>query len=462
MHVRASLLVALLPAVALAGGVEGRTRTQGAACQGEYADFHSSLRQEIRTFEASSDASYSYLIRTSATYEHVYYGKGGKLRRAYLRHSRHGTAFAYRSAGGEWFVATSAHVAEAPEVTGPGNELDGVPAGSRKVRESVRIVQSESDDDESTQVPLTRVAVDPALDVAVLKTRHPLRILPYRLGRSAGLKVGNAVLARGYPLAAFAAFNSGRVTAVGQADHEKGWAHDDFTVDALLNSGNSGSPVFAISCKTGELELVGIYHAGYAGAQAMNVVVSIDQLRPLLDRLEVGRPAEAADAGVERARALAALRGQGGPLEMPFGDRVVRAEPFALGVRFALLGGGYPLSARVAFEVESPVEGGASLVRSSRPGEGLSPVAALGSPLREEVVQLEEALWRQLDAVLQYRAAESGSAAGLMAALGERIRVRRDDQREQLQAVDFAADGTYQGLAAEAATATGAPAPAAR
>src|SRR6266568_294533 len=159
MHVRASLLVALLPAVALAGGVEGRTRTQGAACQGEYADFHSSLRQEIRT---------------SATYEHVYYGKGGKLRRAYLRHSRHGTAFAYRSAGGEWFVATSAHVAEAPEVTGPGNELDGVPAGSRKVRESVRIVQSESDDEESAQVPLTRVAVDPALDVAVLKTRHPL------------------------------------------------------------------------------------------------------------------------------------------------------------------------------------------------------------------------------------------------------------------------------------------------
>ncbi|HZZ86151.1 MAG TPA: serine protease [Anaeromyxobacteraceae bacterium] len=462
-HRRALLLVALLPGLALAGGVEGRTRTQGPACAGEYADFLSSLRQEIRSFEASDDASYTYLIRSTAIYEHVYYGRGGKLRRAYLRHVRHGTGFAYRSAGGEWFVATNEHVAEAPEVTGPGSELEGIPAGSRKVRESLRIVQSEADDDEATQIPLTRVAADPALDAAVLKTRHPLRLLPYRLGRSAGLKVGNAVHVRGYPLAAFAASNTGRVTAVAQPDREKGWSHEDFTVDALLNSGNSGSPVFAISCKTGELELVGIYHAGYVGAQALNVVVSIDQLRPLLDRLEVGRAGAVADAAVDRAHVLAALRGQGGQLEMPFGDRVVRAEALASGVRFALLATGYPLSARVAFEVESPADGAAALLRPSRAGQGPSLVTELPAPLREELGPLEDALWGQLEAVLQYRAAELGRSWSLAASLGERIRLRREDQREELQAVDFAADGVYQGLAGLPGRAEGAPlAPAAR
>lgn len=460
---RALLLAALLPGMALAGGVEGRTRTQGPVCAGEYADFHTALRQEIRAFEASAEANYTYLVRTTAVYEHVYYGKGGKLRRAYLRHQRHGTAFAYRSAGGEWFLATNEHVAVAPEVTGPGSDVDGVPAGSRKVRETLRIVQSEADDDEASQIPLTRVAADAAMDVAVLKTRHALRLMPYRFGRSAGLKVGNAVQTRGYPLAAFAASNTGRVTAVDQPDRERGWAHEDFTVDALLNSGNSGSPVFAISCKTGELELVGVYHAGYTGAQALNVVVSIDQLRPLLDRLEVGRAAASAEQAVDRARVLAGLRGQGGQLEMPFGERVVRAEALAPGVRFSLMGTGFPLSARVAFEVESPAEGGPALVRSSRAGEGPSPVTALPAALGAELASLEDALWRQLEAVLQYRAAELAHAWGLAASLGERIRFRREDQREQLQAVDFAAEGRYQGLAEERSERPAEPrAPAAR
>ncbi len=459
---RALLLVALLPGMALASGVEGRTRTQGPVCAGEYADFHSALRQEIRSFEASSQANYTYLVRDTVIYEHVYYGTGGKLRRAYLRHVRHGTAFAYRSANGEFYLATNEHVAVAPEVTGPGSDVDGVPDGARKVRETLRVVQNESDEDEATQIPLTRVAADASLDVAVLKTRHPLRLMPYPFGRSAGLRVGNAVQVRGYPLAAFAASNTGRVTAVGQPDRERGWNHEDFTVDALLNSGNSGSPVFAISCKTGELELVGIYHAGYSGAQALNVVVSIDQLRPLLDRLEVGHAARVAEAEVDRARVLAGLRGQGGQLEMPFGERVVRVEALASGVRYSLLGTGFPLSGRVALELESPLEKGPVLVRAGRADEAASPVTTLPAELGSELGALEDGLWRQLEAVLQYRAAELAHSWGFVASLAEHIRLRSEDQREQLQAVDFAGDGRFQGLAGEPALPGRARAPAAR
>ena len=53
-------------------------------------------------------------------------------------------------------------------------------------------------------------------------------------------------------------------------DSERGWNHADFVVDALLNAGNSGSPVFAVSCRTSEPELVGIYHAGYTDAATLN------------------------------------------------------------------------------------------------------------------------------------------------------------------------------------------------
>src|SRR6185503_8080604 len=65
-------------------------------------------------------------------------------------------------------------------------------------------------------------------------------------------------------------------------DVEQGWDHVDFVVDALLSEGNSGSPVLALSCATGKLELVGLYHAGYKEASALNVVVGIDQLREFM------------------------------------------------------------------------------------------------------------------------------------------------------------------------------------
>jgi serine protease Do len=106
------------------------------------------------------------------------------------------------------------------------------------------------------------------------------------VGRSAGLHERDAVEVRGFPLGAFAATNVGKVISAFQHDDEGAWDHDDFVVDALLSSGNSGSPVLAVSCKTGELELVGLFHAGYTLGSALNVVVGIDQLRDLMTTLK--------------------------------------------------------------------------------------------------------------------------------------------------------------------------------
>jgi serine protease Do len=422
----AALLLALPPR---APGADGARAS--AVCPGRYADTLSVMRASARLREARPAADWVYCLRATAIYEQLSYGRGGRVRRQYHRKVRHGTGFAYRERGREWLLVTNHHLVDFPEVTGEGVELEGVPAGARRVRTEVRIVTSEAEADGPGTPPLTEVVSDPALDVTVLASSRPLHLLPYRLGRSGELRVGDAVLARGYPLGAFPAANSGKVIGVGQRDVERGWDHEDFAVDALLNLGSSGSPVFAISCETGEPELVGIYHAGYRGAQGLNVVVAIDQLRPVLEELRapprrVAAPAPALDPAALRA-ALAS-----GPLTFPFGGRVIRVERDGDALRFVLLDPAFPLSARTRAAILDPPGGRAERAKANT---GDAAADAAGSP-----AELREALRAQLALVLAWRAAEAGgagpasrSALGRLSALA---REREEEQADLLSAIE--------------------------
>src|SRR5467141_5469773 len=254
-------------------------------CSGDYAD--ALPPEKASAILDSAREAFVFAIRNTATYERVYYGRDGKLRRAYLRSLVHGSGFAYRIVNGETQLVTNEHVASQPEVTDDEHAVEGVPTGSKKVREQLKIVRDETDDYEPGHVALAKLLSDTQADIAVLKTRKQLPVLPYRLGRSAALRPGNLVQVRGFPLGAFAAVNTGKVLNPMTHDTERGWNHVDFMIDALLASGNSGSPVFAVSCRTAEPELVGVYHAGYTDAAALNAVVAIDQLRDELDSLKV-------------------------------------------------------------------------------------------------------------------------------------------------------------------------------
>ena len=107
------------------------------------------------------------------------------------------------------------------------------------------------------------------------------------------------------------AVSSGKVVNPYDRDQEQGWDHVDFVVDALLSEGNSGSPVLAASCKSRELELVGVYHAGYKGHSALNVVVGIDQLAEFM-RKKRRMPRAIASEGSPGAPGLTERgRGQG-------------------------------------------------------------------------------------------------------------------------------------------------------
>lgn len=293
-------------------------------CVGTYADDLGVLQSAARDFDRNPEATFSYCTRNTAIYECLSYGPDGAVRRERKRAVLHGTAFAYRREGNETLLLTNDHVASWPAVTDPQHVVDGVPTGCKMVSESLALVDDERDNYSRDDVSVSAVISDPQLDVAVLKAHAPLQIMHWRIGNSASLRERNLVEVRGFPLGAFRATNVGKVIVTHDHDEEGVWDHDDFVTDALLSSGNSGSPVLAISCATGEYELVGIYHAGYTNGSALNVVVGIDQVRDLMATLKRA-PQEGTGPSVldrlSRERLTAAL-GPRTELVFPFGGHV--------------------------------------------------------------------------------------------------------------------------------------------
>ncbi len=325
MSVKRLVLGVVLACASSAARAEGEPPQY---CIGEYAEDLASLAPKARELEHQP---YSFCVRNSVVYECLSYSADGSVRKSRRQAVAHGTAFAYKQEAGSTLLFTNEHVAEWPAVTPDAKAVDGVPAGCKRVSETLRIVDNEQDDYEADDVALTRVVADPQLDAAVLRAKATLPVLPWKIGRSAALHERDAVEVRGFPLGAFAATNVGKVVSAFQHDDEGAWDHDDFVVDALLSNGNSGSPVLAVSCTTGEFELVGVYHAGYTQGQALNVVVGIDQLRDLMTTLKrtPHGHGEAVAALDDAARATLARQAVAAPWNEPF----YPFGPFAAAVR---------------------------------------------------------------------------------------------------------------------------------
>jgi S1-C subfamily serine protease len=396
--------------------------TTGMICEGEYAD---SLQvQSIRTrdLEQGPRSQYSYLIRSTAKYECPFFGPDGKLRRRRVQASELGTAFAYETSGGETYLLTNEHVAVWPEVTDTLHRIEGVADGCKRVEDKLRIVRDERDDFEPGQIALARVAVDPLLDAAILKASQRLTVLPYKIGKSAGLRQGNAVAVRGFPLGVMQAVSSGKVVNPYDRDQEQGWDHVDFVVDALLSEGNSGSPVLAASCKSRELELVGVYHAGYKGHGALNVVVGIDQLAEFMrkkrriPRAITTEGSPGAPGLVERGRIKDALAAGTMPL-FDFGGLFVRVEMNDGALLYHVYSRQFPLDdRRVAVIEDSPKtaafgELGRMWVLGPT-GWRAWPATALGADERDLLVRVGDTIRLQVLHTLDYRhaLANPGSA----------------------------------------------------
>ena len=301
-------------------------------CAGGYADDFNALSSRTREFDRRPEAVFSYCVRNTAIYECLSYASDGTVRREKKKEILHGTAFAYRRQGGDTLLLTNDHVAAWPTVTDAQHTVEDVPSGCKKISEALALVDDEHDSYALDDIPVIRVVTDPQLDVAVLKAKTELQVMRWKVGRSGDLSERNVVEVRGFPLGAFRATNMGTVVSRHDHDDYGEWDHDDFVIDALLSAGNSGSPVLAVSCATGEYELVGIFHAGYTGGSALNVVVGIDQVRDLMTTLKRSSRDATSVANVPTAASRTQVEaGIGGEPEtfFPLGALVaaVRARP---------------------------------------------------------------------------------------------------------------------------------------
>src|SRR5262249_36736369 len=209
-----ALLMTIFSAGASSAAEPGTSFRATPYCSGEYADDFTALAPYVQEFDKQPQGhSSSYCVRNTATYECLSYNSDGSLRRLRRKAILHGTAFGYRIQAGETLLLTNQHVGEWPAVTDEDHPVDEVPIGCKRIGESIKIVDNEADSYERDDIPLSRVVADPQLDVAVLKARVPLQILPWKVGRSSAMREHNVVDVRGFPLGAFRAANIGKVVS---------------------------------------------------------------------------------------------------------------------------------------------------------------------------------------------------------------------------------------------------------
>ena len=413
------------PRVQARGGLGGAPSAKGGAyCSGFYADDFAALSAAAREAEQKPQSqSWVYAIRTSAVYECLSYAGDGNVRRVRRKALAHGTGFGYRQQNGETYILTNQHVAEWPPVTDDEHKVDDVPPGCKRVSDSLRIVESERDTYDRDDIPLQRVVTDKSMDMAVLKAHALLPILPWKVGRSADLKERNVVDVRGFPLGAFKATNVGKVVSTFDHDDEKEWDHVDFVVDAQLSPGNSGSPVLGVSCRTGEFELVGVYHAGYAGNTPLNVVVAIDQVRDMMTTLKKSPKrdrSEVSSSSLDRKSRIRLFTGLDGAIDpfFPFDGAVAVGRPRSDGALiFEVMPPGFPVRSTPALVVEDlpggPAEGYGELGRvwaGGRFGLKAYPKGALDSDAQALIERVLDGLRANAGIALELRNAQGQAA----------------------------------------------------
>ena len=330
-----------------------------------YSDTFLPLRDDVRAFERDPANRYTYCIRNVATYECLNYGSDGSVRRRQHRTFVHGTGFAYQHDGDETRLLTNEHVVYWPFVTDAQHRIDDVPLGCKLVKQKLSIVDNEDDEYDGDDIMLTRVVDDRTLDAAVVRAKGKLRLLPYRVGRSAALSTGDVVIVRGFPLGVFQAYNTGKIINTLDDDRYKHWDHVDFIVDAQLSEGNSGSPVLALNRKSGEYELVGVFHASYERASSLNAVIAIDQLRELMfqlkrepkPQLKIG--AELLSEAAQRARLQKALADKDFLPYIRLGSLLVRIHSIRESLIFEVFTKSFPLDDyRLALLIDTPIADG--------------------------------------------------------------------------------------------------------
>ncbi len=147
------------------------------------------------------------------------------------------------------------------------------------------------------ELPAVVAAADREQDIALLRLRpadSAERFPATRIGRSSGLQVGETVFSVGTPLGLDHSVSQGIISALGRTNILRNKQTPLIQLNASINIGNSGGPLFNM-----QGELVGITTATIERAQGIAFAIPIDHIYTLLRALNHGDFARSSQIGVE-------------------------------------------------------------------------------------------------------------------------------------------------------------------
>ncbi len=183
------------------------------------------------------------------------------------------------------------------EASGVILERDGLILTNNHVVEGSTSVEVAFNDDVHDQpLQATVIGTEPGRDLAVLRVEAS-DLVPVELASSAALRLGDAVIAIGFPLGLGGpTVTSGIVSGLDRTiDGRNGTLTGLLQTDAAINPGNSGGPLVDRSGR-----LVGINTAGVRDGVAENIgfAIAIDGALPVIERIRSDSPASEAWLGI--------------------------------------------------------------------------------------------------------------------------------------------------------------------
>jgi S1-C subfamily serine protease len=158
-----------------------------------------------------------------------------------------------------------------------------VVAGARTVTVSF------NDGKHTRPVPATVIGTAAERDLAILRVKLT-DLVPVPLGHSSSMRLGDSVLAIGFPLG----LNGGPTVTQGIVSGLDRTVHADggpsleglLQTDAAINPGNSGGPLIDTAGR-----VVGINTVAASSAENVGFAISIDEARPVIDEIR-SKPAD--------------------------------------------------------------------------------------------------------------------------------------------------------------------------
>jgi serine protease Do len=189
---------------------------------------------------------------------------------------RHGPAQVVHALGSGFIVDAGGHVVTNNHVVKDATDIQVTLADGRKL-------------------PAKVVGVDPKTDLAVLQVRSSTPLPHLALGDSNAARVGDWVVAVGNPFGLGGTVTAGILSARGR--HIGQGPYDDFLqIDAPINRGNSGGPLFAQ-----DGTVIGVNTAIYSpsgGSVGIGFAIPSSEVKQVIDQLETNGKVERGWLGV--------------------------------------------------------------------------------------------------------------------------------------------------------------------